>query len=142
MNRIGVPTTIRGSFQGTAKAFQGALSSQPYLILAALVTIYIVLGATHPKVKAQNGETYRLSLVNRAQHLGVDSSLIFHDRFVSQSELAEFLSAADIYVAMFSQWSIGKTWRKSHLPKINALVDALAARPRIAPIWQKHFGAG
>ena len=47
MNRIGVPATIRGSFQGTAKAFQDSLSSQPYLILAALVTIYIVLGVLY-----------------------------------------------------------------------------------------------
>ena len=54
--------------------------------------------------------------------------------------LAHEFSAADIYVAMFSQWSIGKEWRKSHLPKINTLVDALASRPRIAPVWQKHFG--
>ncbi|OYU90634.1 MAG: nodulation protein [Bradyrhizobiaceae bacterium PARB1] len=44
MDRIGVPSTIHGSFQGTAKAFQDSLSSQPYLILAALVAIYIVLG--------------------------------------------------------------------------------------------------
>jgi multidrug efflux pump len=44
MNRIGVPATIHGSFQGTAKVFQDSLNSQPYLILAALVTIYIVLG--------------------------------------------------------------------------------------------------
>jgi glutathione S-transferase len=56
--------------------------------------------------------------------------------------LAHEFSAADIYVAMFSQWSVGKTWRMSNLPKINALVDALAARPRIAPVWQRHFGAG
>jgi len=47
MNRIGVPATIRGTFQGTAKAFQDSLSSQPYLILAALVTIYIVLGVLY-----------------------------------------------------------------------------------------------
>jgi len=44
MNRLGVPATIRGTFQGTAKAFQDSLSNQPFLILAALVTIYIVLG--------------------------------------------------------------------------------------------------
>jgi len=44
MDRIGVPSIIHGSFQGTAKAFQDSLSSQPYLILAALVAIYIVLG--------------------------------------------------------------------------------------------------
>ena len=47
MNRIGVPGTIRGTFQGTAKAFQDSLSNQPYLILAALVTIYIVLGVLY-----------------------------------------------------------------------------------------------
>jgi len=47
MNRIGVPATIRGSFQGTAKAFQDSLANQPYLILAALVTIYIVLGVLY-----------------------------------------------------------------------------------------------
>jgi multidrug efflux pump len=44
MNRIGVPATIRGSFQGTAKAFQDSLNNQPFLVLAALITIYIVLG--------------------------------------------------------------------------------------------------
>src|SRR5271154_5949686 len=47
MNRIGAPATIRGTFQGTAKAFQDSLSNQPFLILAALVTIYIVLGVLY-----------------------------------------------------------------------------------------------
>jgi len=42
--RIGVPTTIHGSFQGTARAFQSSLDSQPWLILTALLTVYIVLG--------------------------------------------------------------------------------------------------
>ncbi len=41
---IGMPTTIRGSFAGTAQAFQNSVSSQPMLILAALVAVYIVLG--------------------------------------------------------------------------------------------------
>ncbi len=44
MNDLGVPTTVRGSFQGTAAAFQKSLSSQPFLILTALLTIYLVLG--------------------------------------------------------------------------------------------------
>jgi multidrug efflux pump len=47
MNRIGVPATIKGTFQGSAKAFQDSLSNQPFLILAALVTIYIVLGVLY-----------------------------------------------------------------------------------------------
>jgi len=83
------------------KGIENVIDALPAILKRHPETIYIVLGATHPKVKAQNGETYRLSLVNRAQLLGVDSSLIFHDRFVSQSELAEFLAAADIYVTPY-----------------------------------------
>jgi multidrug efflux pump len=47
MNRLGVPATIRGSFQGTAKVFQDSLSNQPFLVLAALIAIYIVLGVLY-----------------------------------------------------------------------------------------------
>ncbi len=42
--KMGVPATLSGSFQGTAQAFGESLASQPYLIAAALVAIYIVLG--------------------------------------------------------------------------------------------------
>jgi multidrug efflux pump len=41
---IGVPATVRGSFQGTAKSFQDSLSDEPLLIAAALLAIYVVLG--------------------------------------------------------------------------------------------------
>jgi len=41
---IRMPATITSSFQGTAQAFQSSLKSEPYLILAALVTVYIILG--------------------------------------------------------------------------------------------------
>ncbi len=44
---INFPGTIHASFQGTAAAFQSSLSSQPLLILAALVTVYIVLGVLY-----------------------------------------------------------------------------------------------
>jgi multidrug efflux pump len=44
MARIGVPDSVHGTFQGTARAFQDSLSSQPLLILAAIVAIYIILG--------------------------------------------------------------------------------------------------
>jgi hydrophobe/amphiphile efflux-1 (HAE1) family protein len=41
---ISMPSTIHASFQGTAQAFQSSLASEPWLILAALATVYIVLG--------------------------------------------------------------------------------------------------
>jgi multidrug efflux pump len=44
---IGMPSTIHGSFQGAAQAFQDALASEPVLIAAALVTVYIVLGVLY-----------------------------------------------------------------------------------------------
>jgi len=44
MARIGMPASIHGSFQGTARQFTASLENQPWLILAALVVIYIVLG--------------------------------------------------------------------------------------------------
>ena len=47
MDRIGVPGSIRGGFQGAAKTFQASLSSQPLLILAALIAVYIVLGVLY-----------------------------------------------------------------------------------------------
>ncbi len=43
-SQLGMPASIQGSFQGTAQAFQASLKNQPLLILAALVTVYIVLG--------------------------------------------------------------------------------------------------
>jgi multidrug efflux pump len=50
MARIGVPGTIYASFEGTAKLFQQGLDNQPYLIIAALLTVYIVLGILYESV--------------------------------------------------------------------------------------------
>ncbi len=47
MARIGMPTSISGSSQGTARIFQQGLDNQPWLILAALITVYIVLGVLY-----------------------------------------------------------------------------------------------
>ena len=46
-NEIGLPSTIHGSFQGTAQAFQSSLANEPLLIAAALITVYIVLGVLY-----------------------------------------------------------------------------------------------
>jgi hydrophobic/amphiphilic exporter-1 (mainly G- bacteria), HAE1 family len=44
VREMGAPASMRGTFQGTAQAFQSSLSTQPYLIAAALIAVYIVLG--------------------------------------------------------------------------------------------------
>ena len=44
---MGLPASIRGSFLGTAEAFKASLANEPYLILAALLAVYIVLGVLY-----------------------------------------------------------------------------------------------
>jgi hydrophobe/amphiphile efflux-1 (HAE1) family protein len=44
MAKMGLPDTVQGSFQGTAQAFQASLAGQPYLIAAAVISVYIILG--------------------------------------------------------------------------------------------------
>jgi len=83
------------------KGIENVIGALPAILAKHPDTVYIVLGATHPHVKARHGEMYRLELENLAKKLGVDSSIIFHNRFVSQQELAEFLSAADLYVTPY-----------------------------------------
>jgi glycosyltransferase involved in cell wall biosynthesis len=83
------------------KGIEHAIDALPAILEQFPDVVYIVLGATHPHVKDQHGETYRLMLENRARRLGVASSVIFYNRFVSQTELNEFLSAADVYVTPY-----------------------------------------
>ena len=84
------------------KGIEHVIDALPVILQRHPDTIYIVLGATHPHVKERHGETYRLSLENRAQRLGVDANIIFHNRYVSLAELTEFLAASDIYITPYN----------------------------------------
>lgn len=58
--------------------------------------------------------------------------------------LATGFCAADIYIAMFTRWrgSVGKDWLEGgHIPKLMALAKAVSERPKIAPVWRRHFGS-
>jgi glycosyltransferase involved in cell wall biosynthesis len=83
------------------KGIEYVVDALPAILAAHPDTVYVVLGATHPHVAEREGEAYRLMLEARGRHLGVDGSMIFHNRFVSQPELTEFLSAADIYITPY-----------------------------------------
>jgi glycosyltransferase involved in cell wall biosynthesis len=83
------------------KGLEYVIDALPEIVARFPNAIYIVLGATHPHILEQHGETYRLSLEARARQLAVEANVLFHDRFVSQSELNEFLSAADIYITPY-----------------------------------------
>ncbi len=103
-DRLGVegrPVILTLGLLSPDKGIEYVIDALPAILGKYPDALYIVLGATHPHVKAQHGEAYRIMLENRARSLGVDSNIIFHNRFVSDEELAEFLSAADIYVTPY-----------------------------------------
>ena len=83
------------------KGIEYVIDAMPAILERHPNTVYIVLGATHPHVKQQHGEAYRHMLQTRAERLGVDANVIFHNRFVSHEELVEFLGAADLYVTPY-----------------------------------------
>jgi glycosyltransferase involved in cell wall biosynthesis len=83
------------------KGIEYVVDALPEILAAHPDTIYVVLGATHPHIVEREGEAYRLMLEARGRHLGVGGSMIFHNRFVSQAELTQFLSAADIYITPY-----------------------------------------
>ncbi|MDD5205726.1 MAG: glycosyltransferase family 4 protein, partial [Desulfobacterales bacterium] len=83
------------------KGVETMIDALPAVVGEHPQAIYIVLGATHPHVKMEHGEAYRLSLQRRAREIGVGDHLIFHNRFVDLKELCEFLGAADIYVTPY-----------------------------------------
>jgi|YNPNPStandDraft_1061719.scaffolds.fasta_scaffold00725_15 glycosyltransferase involved in cell wall biosynthesis len=83
------------------KGIEYMIEAMAEVVLRHPDAVYMVLGATHPHVRRDQGESYRLSLQRRARELGVEEHLIFHNRFVSLQELCEFLGAADIYVTPY-----------------------------------------
>ena len=77
------------------------LKVMPDIIKAEPSVLYIVLGMTHPSVLKYDGESYRFSLQRMVKELGCTEHVVFHNRFVSDEELQNFLCAADIYVTPY-----------------------------------------
>ncbi len=84
-----------------SKGIETVISAMPKIVARYPDCVYMVVGATHPHVIQSEGETYRLSLQWLAQQKGVESNVIFYNRFVSLEELVEFIGAADIYITPY-----------------------------------------
>lgn len=83
------------------KGIEHVINALPEIAARHPEVVYIVLGATHPHVKRREGESYRLFLERTAEERGVKKNVIFHNRFVSITELVEFIGAADIYLTPY-----------------------------------------
>lgn len=83
------------------KGIEFALDALPAVVEAHPDVLYVVLGATHPEVRRHDGEEYRESLERRVKELDLTDHVQFHDRYVEQDELVEYLSACDVYVTPY-----------------------------------------
>ncbi|MGC2475568.1 MAG: glycosyltransferase family 4 protein [Candidatus Sulfotelmatobacter sp.] len=83
------------------KGIENVIQALPQILSKHKNVAYIVAGATHPHILRREGDTYRASLQSLAKEIGVESQVIFHDRFVSPEEMVEFIGAADIYITPY-----------------------------------------
>lgn len=83
------------------KGVEYVIEALPAILQQHPQAVFVVLGATHPHVKERHGEAYRLELQSRVRRLQLEANVVFHDRFVEDDELADFLAAADIYVTPY-----------------------------------------
>src|SRR6267378_6010229 len=83
------------------KGIENVIEALPQILSKHKNVVYIVAGATHPHILRREGDNYRAHLQALAKEVGVESSVIFHNRFVSPEEMVEFIGAADIYITPY-----------------------------------------
>ncbi|MFV1951020.1 MAG: glycosyltransferase [Nitrospinota bacterium] len=83
------------------KGIEVMIKALPRIVREDPAILYVVLGITHPEIKKQDGEGYRLSLQRLVKDLDLKANVIFHNRFVNDIELHKFLCAADFYVTPY-----------------------------------------
>ena len=83
------------------KGIENVIQALPQILSKHKNVAYIVAGATHPHILRREGEKYRASLQALAKEMGVESQVMFHNRFVSPEEMVEFIGAADIYITPY-----------------------------------------
>src|SRR3979409_2642457 len=83
------------------KGIENVIQALPQILSKHKNVAYIVTGATHPHILRREGDKYRASLQTLAKDVGVESQVIFHNRFVSPEEMVEFIGAADIYITPY-----------------------------------------
>jgi glycosyltransferase involved in cell wall biosynthesis len=83
------------------KGFESVIQALPRILSRHNNVVYMIAGATHPHVKRLEGDRYRLTLQALAKQLGVEESVVFHNRFVSPQEMVSLVGSADIYVTPY-----------------------------------------
>jgi glycosyltransferase involved in cell wall biosynthesis len=83
------------------KGFENVIQAMPSILASHSNAVYLIAGATHPQIRAREGDRYRLELQALAKDLGVEQQIMFVNRFVSPEEMAALVGLADIYITPY-----------------------------------------
>lgn len=83
------------------KGLETVVQALPAIVAKNPDVMYVVLGTTHPGVIKNSGEEYRESLKKLARQLNVEDNLIFINKFVSEEQLFDYLTACDMYITPY-----------------------------------------
>ncbi len=83
------------------KGIEYVIEALPKILEEFPNLVYIILGATHPHLRRDQGESYRLSLQRLVKARNVQGNVVFHNRFVTLEELIEFIGCSDLYVTPY-----------------------------------------
>jgi len=83
------------------KGLETVIEALPAIVEKNPDVMYVILGTTHPGVIRNSGEEYRDSLKRLAKNLNVEDNLTFINKFVSEEELHDYLTACDMYITPY-----------------------------------------
>ena len=97
----GKPIILTFGLLSPNKGIEIMIDAMPAVLKSCPDVVYVVLGATHPNLIAQQDEAYRESLVQRTRDLGIAEHVVFLNQFVDQPTLLSFISMCDVYVTPY-----------------------------------------
>ena len=95
------PILMTFGLLGPGKGLEHMIAAMPQIVARHPGALYRIVGATHPNLIAEQGESYRESLQALATSLGVENNIAWDNRFLETSELLDQLEACDIYVTPY-----------------------------------------
>ncbi|MBI2023642.1 glycosyltransferase family 4 protein [Candidatus Giovannonibacteria bacterium] len=84
------------------KGIEYAIRSLPKIVKKYPQTVYLVLGATHPVVRREEGEVYRNFLQKEVERLNLKGHVFFYNKYLSLEEIIKYLKATDVYISVIN----------------------------------------